>query len=85
MNTQYVKNIIITGFPGGGKTFVLMYVLIYARSRGLFTVSTAMMSNREIQLGGIHWHKLLCIPVDQSNNMSVYRMAELAIMKMERY
>ena len=62
-----------------------MYILIYARSRGLITVSIAMMSHRAIQLGGIHWHKLLCIPVDHSNNMSVYRMTELAIMKMERY
>ena len=85
MNNQYVKNVIITGFPGEGKTFVMMYVVLYARSKGLVVISIAMMSHRAIQLGGIHWHKLVCIPVDKSNNMSVYRMTELAIRKMEMY
>ena len=85
MNTEHVKNIIIAGFPGGGKTFLMMYVVIYARSKGLTVVSVAMMSHRAIQLGGIHWHKLLGIPVDRSNNMSVFRMTELAIQKLEKY
>lgn len=85
MNTKYTKNVIIAGFPGGGKTFVLMYVVLYARSRGLNVVTVAMMSHRAIQLGGWHWHKLLCIPVDRGNNMSVYRMTELALKKLERH
>eukprot|EP00957_Ditylum_brightwellii_P064359 4884465-Ditylum_brightwellii.AAC.1 len=42
-----------------------------------------MMSHQAIQLGGVHWHKRLCIPVDQSNNKSTYRRTELAINKME--
>lgn len=85
MNNEYVKNIIVAGFPGGGKTFVMMYVVIYAQSIGLTVVTTAMMSHLAIQLGGIHWHKLLCIPVDRSNNMSNYRMTELAISELETY
>ena len=32
MNTGFVKNIIIAGFPGGGKTSVMMYIVIYAHS-----------------------------------------------------
>ena len=85
MNKSFTKNVIIAGFPGIGKTFTLMYVCLFVRSQGLAVISTVMMSHRAIQLGGWHWHKLLCIPVDRSNNMSVYRMTELALQKLVRY
>ena len=84
MDMHFVKNVIITGFPGGGKTFIMMYIVLYARSKGLNVITCAMMCHRAIQLGGWHWHKLLCIPVDRGNNMSVYRMTEVAIEKLER-
>ena len=83
MNVEHVKNIIVTGFPGSGKTFIMMHSVIYARSKGLTVFTTAMMSHRAIQLSGIHWHKLLCIPVDRSNNMSTYRKTEISVNKME--
>ena len=83
MSTECVKNAIIAGFPGGGKTFVMMCCVIYARSKGLTVITIAMMSHRAIQLGSIHWHKLLCVPVDRLNNMSTYRQTEIAINKME--
>lgn len=85
MRNRFVKNIIIAGFPGGGKTFCMMFIVLYARSRGLNVLPTAMMSHRAVQLGGWHWHKLLCIPPDKGNNMSVYRQAELALQRLERY
>ena len=85
MNNDFIKNIIIAGFPGSRKTFIMMYIVLYACSKGLTIVTIAMMSHRAIQLGRIHWHKLLCILVDQSNNISTFRMAELAIQKMEMY
>ena len=59
MKSAYTKNVIIVGFPGGGKTFIMMYVMLYARSQGLTIMSTAMMAHRACQLGGWHWHKLL--------------------------
>ena len=43
MNTGLVKNIIIAGFHGGGKTFVVMYIVIYACSKGLNVIVVAMM------------------------------------------
>ena len=46
MNTGFVKNIIIEGFPGGRKKFVMMYIAIYARSKGLTVVTVAMMCHR---------------------------------------
>jgi len=85
MNNYYTKNVIIAGFLGGEKTFVLMYMAMYARSQGLTVITIAMMSHRAIQLRGWHWHKLLCIPVDKSNNMSVYRRTELVINKLKRH
>ena len=71
MNTGFVKKIIIAGFPCSGNFFVMMYIVIYPRSKGLTVIKVAMMCNREIQLGGWNWHKLLCIPVHCGNNMSL--------------
>ena len=61
MSKGYTKNVIIVGFPGGGKTFLMMFLMIYAILRGLNVISVAMMAHRAIQLGGWHWHKLLRI------------------------
>lgn len=78
----YTKNVILSGFPGAGKSFLLMYVGIYSLCKGLFSLATAMMAHRAVQLGGIHWHKLLCIPTE--NNISINRRAEVAIHKLAR-
>ena len=85
MNTGFVKNIIIAGFTVGGKTFVMLYIVIYACSKGLTVITVDMMCHLSIKLGGWHCHKLLCIPVDHGNNMSVYQMIELAIHKLELF
>lgn len=79
-NTNYTKNIGIRGFPGAGKSWCMMYVALYALSRGLKCVTTAMMCNRALQLGGIHLHQLILLPPDE--NLSAHRKAELAIMKL---
>ena len=64
MNNGFVNNIIIAGFSGGGKTFVMMYMVIYARLKGLTVITFSIMCHRAVQLGGWHCHILLCIPVD---------------------
>ena len=43
MNTGFVNDTIISGFTGGGKTFVMMYIVIYARSKLLTVITVAMM------------------------------------------
>lgn len=78
----YTKNVVLSGFPGAGKTFILMYAGLYCVSKGLFTVSTAMLAHRAVQLGGVHWHKLLCIPTE--DKISINRRAETAIHKLAR-
>ena len=57
MDTGFVKNIIITGFTCSGKTFFVMYIIIYAGSKGLTVITVAMVCHLAIQLGGCHWHK----------------------------
>ena len=44
-----------------------------------------MMCCRSIQLGGWHFDKLSCIPIDRGNNISVYQITELAIEKLELF
>jgi predicted GIY-YIG superfamily endonuclease len=73
------KNIGIRGFPGGGKTWCSLYLAVYAMSKGLLVLPTAMLAKRAIQLGGIHWHKLFSIPTNK--NMNLHRKAELAIIQ----
>jgi len=80
--SKFTKNVIVRGFPGAGKTFCMCYCMLYALSKGLNCISTAIMSKRSIELGGIHWHKLLCIPTDP--NLSIWRRAEIAIDRLQR-
>ena len=76
----YVKNVGIRGFPGAGKTFCMMYTLVYAMSRGLNTVTTAIMCKRALQLGGVHLHQLFLLPTDEK--ITPQQRAELAIIKL---
>ena len=63
----------------------MIYIVIYSPSKGLAVITVAMICHQAIQLGGWHWHKIVCITVDLGNNMSVNQMTELAIHKLERY
>ena len=45
INNDFIKNIIITGFPGRGKTFIIMYIVLYTCSEGLTIVTIAIMSH----------------------------------------
>ena len=76
------KNIGIRGFPGSGKTWCSLYCALYAMSKGLHVLTTALLAKRAINLGGIHYHKLFCLPIGR--NLNVQRKAELAILKLLR-
>ena len=58
----------------------MMYGVIYSLCKGLTVMTTAMMAKRAIQLGGIHWHKLMMLPTRK--NISPQQKAELAILKL---
>ena len=80
-NQHFGKNTIIRGFPGAGKTWCMQYILLYAISKGLNVITTAIMAKRAMFLGGKHWHYLLCIP-PMKKDFSMHRTAELAICKL---
>ena len=48
MNIGFVKTIIITGFPCGGKKKFIMYIVIYDHSKGLTVITVAMVCHQEI-------------------------------------
>ena len=75
--STFTKNLVITGAPGSGKTYLLNYISLYAISRGMKVAITASMSQRAIQIGGVHLHKLFCIPVNKK--LSLHVLAENAI------
>ncbi len=77
-----MKNVTITGGPGVGKTFLLCICILYFLSRGLGVALTANMSERALQLGGIHINKMFCIPVCEGTTVS--RIAEIAITNLAR-
>ena len=77
---SYTKNIGIWGFPGAGKTWCMMYLVVYAISKGLTVITTAIMSKRSIELGGIHIHQLFLLPTE--TNLTAHRRSELAILKL---
>ena len=54
----YLKNMVIYGLPGTGKTFLSEKLVLYCLSKGLKTVSTSLMGVRANSLGGIHIHKI---------------------------
>lgn len=76
----YTKGEIITGVPGAGKSHVVSYITLVAMSYGLRVMTTALMGVRANAFGGIHFHRLLCLPL--RGNISPYRLAELAITKL---
>ena len=61
---KYTKNFVIRGFPGSGNTWFMVYIFLYGMACGLKVITTAMMDNHTIQLGGFHWHKLFSITIE---------------------
>jgi DNA replication protein DnaC/predicted GIY-YIG superfamily endonuclease len=81
-NGRTVRNPIVTGGPGVGKTTCTEIILLMAMSRALVSMVTALMSVRAKQLGGRHLSYMLCIPVKEY--ATPQRLAELALMRLFR-
>ena len=76
-----LKNEIILGPPGSGKSHVCRIVLSYALMNGLVSMVTSLAARRANHLGGEHIHRLFGIPV---KNLSASKMAEEAVLKLTR-
>ena len=79
-NDTYVKCQIICGFPGSGKTFVELYMALYAISKGLRICMSSVMCKRSISLGGTHIHLLFGLTV--TKNTTINRNVELALINL---
>ena len=75
--TELVKNHVIRGYAGCGKSWTMQYCILHAYSKGLFALHTAMMSNRYFFLVTKHIDWLFCLPFEK--NHSAYKTAESAI------
>ena len=77
---SYVKCQIICGFPGSGKTFIELYIALYAISKGLKICTTSIMCKRSVTLGGLHIHVLFGLPIVK--NLPTNRIVELALINL---
>ncbi|KAA0200761.1 hypothetical protein HAZT_HAZT011898 [Hyalella azteca] len=76
VEASFVKFPLLLGPPGAGKTYLLMLATMYALSKGLQTVTTAVTAERSQLLGGEHLHMMFCLPVSKSKLQSVGIIAE---------
>jgi len=76
------ENVMIAGGPGSGKTYCMQVGALYAMSRGLNTVITALQAERAQVFGSHHIHFLMKIPPREHSN--VQRLADLSIIALNR-
>lgn len=80
--SSFTKHVGIRGFPGGGKTWCMMYCVLYAISKGLRLTTTALMAKRSLQLGNSHFHKIFMLPTESKYSSS--QQADIAILRILR-
>jgi hypothetical protein len=72
-----LKSFCIIGGPGVGKSSLKKMILLKDILLGLNGLLMTLMSEQAFQLGGIHMHKLLLLPVHKK--CTVQHLAELAL------
>ena len=73
---------LLIGAPGVGKTYVMLNANLYALSKSLRTMVTAMTAERARVLGGQHIHLLFGIPKEDSNVLSADITADRSIQRL---
>ena len=63
--TKLVKNHVIRGYAGCGKSWTMQYCILHACIRGLFALPTAMMANRAVFFGTKHIDWLFGLPFNK--------------------
>jgi hypothetical protein len=76
----YLKNTVIYGAPGTGKSYVAEVIVLYALSLGLHVITTALMGVQANVRGGIHLHEIFKLPTSDSNsNLTPFQGAQIAL------
>jgi hypothetical protein len=83
-NAKMQKSCTIQGYAGCGKSWCMQYCLIHCFAKGLFGLPTSVMSRRSVFLGSKHLDHMFSLPFDKKG-MSPYRIAELAISRLQRF
>ena len=83
-NAKMQKSCTIQGYAGCGKSWCMQYCLIHCFAKGLFGLPTSVMSRRSVFLGSKHLDHMFALPFDKKD-MSPYRIAELAIARLQRF
>ena len=78
----HIKNIIVHGCPGSGKSYVGGYMYLAVISLGLRLMTTALMDTKANMLGGICFQCLFCL--SHQRNKNAYCVAEIAWVKLHR-
>eukprot|EP00956_Cyclotella_meneghiniana_P023953 scaffold47551_cov95-Cyclotella_meneghiniana.AAC.1 len=83
-NLTYIKNTVIHGAPGTGKSFVSELLVLYAISLGLNILSSALMAIRANALGCPHLHEFFKLPTSDTTVFSAFQGAQAALEKIMR-
>ena len=81
-NSSFHHHQIVVGPPGTGKTFLLVYAIIYASCKGFYCSLTSLAAERSSVFGGLHIHANSGLSTN--NNHSVGDMASFGINKLSR-
>ena len=79
-----LKNPCVHGAPGAGKSFVGSVAVLYALSRGLNVISTALMALRAQAIGGTHLHEFFKLPTSDKSRTAPHVAANMALEKIRR-
>ena len=77
------NNWLLHGSPGTGKTHLALLIAAYAIGQGLDVMSMAMLCERAIFLGGMHYHKALKM-LSSHGKSEIHSRADSCIQRLKR-
>ena len=77
------QNTILHGPPGVGKTHVGLLSVAYAIGQGLVCMSMALLCERALLLGGMHYHKFIKMPCSK-RSQDLHLVADICIQRFKK-
>eukprot|EP00957_Ditylum_brightwellii_P080621 6131595-Ditylum_brightwellii.AAC.1 len=79
----YIKNTIVYGAPGTGKSFVGEILVLYAIPQVLNVTSAALMGVCTNELGALHQHGIFKLPTSENSIVTPFCGAQMALEKIK--